>query len=389
MPKTNLLTFAKGRDAGALKGAAFGTLEGIAALGHGGASSGPYGAAAIVLLLPVFAAIGAIGGGIEGAYKAIPAEEARKIEVLINDIIEAIDMQNSIAGNMVFKGIELTPHRFIAAENPGPSDAEASPDLALIRKEGNDIALEAGVLEMGLNGGSGRDPLLSFFMNARIRAFRVNDGKELHSDIFRYSTRERKFSEWAENGARELKEALENGYAEIAQTAIENMFLLYEVKIDSIWSTDWHCMLESVYPPQESLGFFSHQLNFPEIGTLYPTLRWESFPRNEDREADSAGILNRVSDVTYELKVLEGENGIPERPVYSCAGLKAPEHTMKTALRPGIEYFWTVRANFRLEGEKRLTRWAYSRVPWIGHSDPCRESLIPPHNYHRFKITSD
>lgn len=385
-PANNLLTFAKGRDAGALKGAAFGTLEGIGALGHGAGSGGPYGAAAIVLLLPVFATIGAIGGSIEGAYKAIPAEEVTKIETLINQILQAVDVQNTMADNMVFKGVEMTPHRLVVLKGYGPSAPDARPDFTFISGQGNDITLEVGILEIGFHGGSGRAPVLSFFMNARIRAFQINDGKELHSDIFRYRSHERKFSEWAQNGAVELKEALETGYAEIAEAAIEKMFLLFEVKIDSTWSVAHHCMLEPLYPPQESLGFFSLQLNFPEIDTLYPTLKWESFPRDEDREADSDGILSRVSNITYELKIWEGDDGIPEKLIYSCSGLPAPEHTIGKTLRPGTEYFWTVRANFKLDGQERVTKWACSRIPWRRAPDPCRENLIPLYNYHRFKI---
>jgi hypothetical protein len=386
-PSSNLLTFAKGRDTGAAKGAAAGALQGMGSLGHGGASGGPYGAAVIVLLLPVFASIGAIAGGIEGAIKAIPDEEVAKIEASVNSVLQELDMQNTMAENIVLKGGELTSYRFVPLKGPGPATPDSRPDFTTIKGEGNDLALEVSVLEIGFHGGSGSDPLLSFFMNARIRAFRVDDGAELHADIFRYTSREGKFSEWAENGALRLKEALETGYAQIAEAAIEKMFLLYEVKIDSIWSGAMHCMLEPLDPPQESLGFFSHQLNFPVIGTLHPTLKWESFPRDEDREADSTGILNSVSDITYEIKVWKGQDGVPEEVLYSRSGLPLPEHTIETPLQLETEYFWTARAHFKFDGQDRLTKWAYSRIPWPPSPDPCRENLIPLDHYHRFKIT--
>jgi len=382
-PSTNLLTFAKGKDTGAAKGAAAGALYFTAEFGARGASAGPIG----LLLLPVFASIGAITGGIEGAIKAIPAEEAARIEASVSSVLQELDMQNTMAENMVSRGTELTSYRFVPLKGLGPSTPDAKPDFTSIKGEGNDLALEVGVLEIGFHGGSGSDPLLSFYMNARIRAFRVNDGEELHADIFRYASRARKFSEWAENGALRLEEVLENGYAEIAEAAIEKMFLLYEAKIDSIWSGAMHCMLEPLDPPQESLGFFSHQLKFPVIGTLQPTLKWESFPRDEDREADSTGILDRVSDITYELKVWKGRDGVPEELLYSRPGLPLPEHTIETPLQPEIEYFWVVRARFKLDGQDRLTKWAYSRIPWPPSPDPCRENLIPLDHYHRFKIT--
>jgi hypothetical protein len=386
-PSTNLLTYAKGRSAGAAKGAADGALSGIEALGKGGHSAGPYGAAAIVLLLPIFASIGAIIGGVEGATKAIPSEEVTRIEAFVKGVLQALDMQSAMADHIVFKGRERTSYRFVPLKGPGLSAPEARPDFTSIKGEGRDLALEAGILEIGFLGGSGRDPLLSFFMNARIRAFQANDGTELHADNFRYASPERKFSEWSENEGVRLREALETGYAEIAEAATEKFFLLYEFKVDSIWSVERYCMLKPLDPPQESLGFFGRRLKFPEIDTRHPTLKWESFPRDRDREADGMGRLGKIIDITYELKIWKGKDGVPEELIYRRSGLPAPEHTVETRLQQGTEYFWTVRAHFRLDGQERLTKWAHSRIPWDGPEDPCRKNLIPPDHYHRFKIS--
>jgi hypothetical protein len=403
-PTTNLLTYARGKGTGIAKGAAQGTLQAtLQSLRVGGQgclelivrSGGAW--EALVLCVPFLAivATGAIVGVYGGGKTAIPAEDVTKIETYINKVLRELDMQNTMAGSMFSKGIELTRYQFVLLKGPGSSSPDGKPDLTLIKRQGYDIAMEVGVLEIGFSGGSGEDPSMRFYMDARIRAFRANDGAELYADTFGYNSQEGKFSEWAKNGGLKLKEALESGYAEIAEAAIEVMFLLYEGKIESIWSTQTHCMLKPLYPPQ--VGFGPRNLpefSFPKVNTPLPNFKWESFPRDKDRETDSMGILKRVSDITYELKVWRGKDGVPEELIYSRSGLPIAEHTIGTALQPGIEYFWTVRAHFKLDGQKRRTKWAHSRTPWgkVGgdrnvHFDPCREIIIPLNNYHRFKIT--
>ena len=81
---------------------------------------------------------------------------------------------------------QLTPYRFVQLTGPIPTIPDAKRDFRLIKLMGNDLAIEVSVLEIGFHGESGRDPLLSFFMNARIRTFQVNDGTELNTDVFRY-----------------------------------------------------------------------------------------------------------------------------------------------------------------------------------------------------------
>ena len=249
-----------------------------------------------------------------------------------------------------------------------------------------DVALAVSVLEIGFQGGKGKDPLLSFFMNTRISAFRASDGRQLQDDIFKYASPQRRFSEWSENGSLALREALQAGYDQTAEAAIEKYFLLYEVKMDSIWSGEQHCMLKPLDPPQRSLEFFSTQLNFAELTSLPPTLKWEPFPRDKDIETDSKGVLNKIKDITYELKVWRGNDWTPRELIYHRSGIAVPEHLVDTAMQSGIEYYWAVRAHFKLDGQERLTRWSYSRIPWSGPEDPCRENIIPLNHYHRFKM---
>ncbi len=94
------------------------------------------------------------------------------------------------------------------------------------------------------------------------------------------------------------------------------------------------------------------------VDSLRPTLRWESFPRPEDLEADKAGRLAAVRNQTYELRIWRAEGDFPSELVYARSGLTEPVHTVETPLAPDTDYQWTIRARFELNGEPRVTEWA-------------------------------
>lgn len=104
---------------------------------------------------------------------------------------------------------------------------------------------------------------------------------------------------------------------------------------------------------------------FVRVDSLQPTLRWESFPRPQDQEADKDGVLNRIRNITYDLTIWRVEprrfhgRGLdyPIELVYARQGLPEPLHTVADGLRPSTKYFWTVRARFELDGQTRVTRW--------------------------------
>jgi hypothetical protein len=128
-------------------------------------------------------------------------------------------------------------------------------------------------------------------------------------------------------------------------------------------------------------------LLYPVVESLRPTLRWEPLPRPRDETPANRGVIARLSDVTYDLKVWEASHGYPERLVYDRGGLRAPEHRLEQDLDPDSRYFWTFRARYRLDGEPRATRWAFSLAPVSPPMPPggsCDVNVIPHPNYYRF-----
>lgn len=121
---------------------------------------------------------------------------------------------------------------------------------------------------------------------------------------------------------------------------------------------------------------------FVEVDTLQPTLRWEPFPDADDRKDDRDGTLNRIREVTYDLKILRAERDYPAQVLYARSGLPEPSHTVDTPLPPSAKYFWTVRARFTLEGVTRVTPW--SRIRGIASNDV----VVPSPYYFGLKTPS-
>lgn len=124
-----------------------------------------------------------------------------------------------------------------------------------------------------------------------------------------------------------------------------------------------------------------HHLAFVEVDSLQPMLRWESFPRPQDHEADNEGLMNRIRVVTYELKIWRAENDYPGELVYTRQGLPEPSHKIDDSLQRCTKYFWTIRARFTLEGHSRVTEWGLATTSYISP----RVAYVPIPFYYRFR----
>lgn len=396
IPKNNFLTYAKNRNKGAAQGTAGGAFFGALYMAAESTRSGPFG----VFLVPYMAATGAIvgglAGGIEGAIKAVPADEAERIEASINHAVDEIHIQDKFAESMIHAGILSTEYDFNFADRRGSQKDNNKVLLFDPIMQSPDIVMEVRITDLGFLGGEGRDPAVSFFMDAAIRLSWLRDEKEIYSGKSSYSSRPQRFSEWSRNNANPLRLEFERAYIRIAEQIIENLFLIHDFHLDSIWSTDMYCMLKPVNPPLTMLGFFSHERITPKLETRRPTFQWEAFPRDKDLQSDSEGLLSHISDISYDLIIWKTRDTIPAELVYDKRGLvlterafhkeRIVEYTIDKALEPSTEYYWSVRARFLLDGKPRITRWSYSRIPWDTRwqDDPCLADHIPLSNYYRF-----
>ena len=292
-------------------------------------------------------------------------------------------MQKAISGHFLDKGMRQTPYRFVIQGGSDSISQEANSSYRSLRDQGFDIIVEIGVEKVGFNLAKEKDPMISFFMECRVRAVDPSDNSEIYKDRFYHESPHGNLSEWIAGGTTKVDAALEKAYAQIAETAIEKMFLLYLFKVDSMWSGASNCMLNAL-SPKHYPRMFSTRKKPLEVDTLQPTLKWEAFPREKDKKADVGRVLEKINNVSYELRVYKGSNGAPEELVYKKEGLPMPEHTLEIGLEPARPYFWTVRAHFSLNGLHQVTKWSYSRIPWPPSADPCLDNSIPLYHYYGF-----
>ena len=121
--------------------------------------------------------------------------------------------------------------------------------------------------------------------------------------------------------------------------------------------------LHPKYPPLEKKAFATH-CEFVEVDSLQPTFQWEPFPRPSDDFAD------KVQDVTYELRIWTTTQGPSGKLRYSRDGLKLPSHKPEESLEPSIQYLWSVRARFMIDGDLRVTEWGMAGLPLRNESVP-------------------
>lgn len=125
---------------------------------------------------------------------------------------------------------------------------------------------------------------------------------------------------------------------------------------------------------------------FVEVDSLQPTLRWEAYPRPRDRGQDKEGVLARIRNVTYDVKIWRAENATPGEVVYTRQALPEPWHRLERPLEPSTKYFWTVRARFELDGDPRVIEWGAIGDPTAPAASPLRRSpLVPNPAHYRFK----
>ena len=98
-------------------------------------------------------------------------------------------------------------------------------------------------------------------------------------------------------------------------------------------------------------------IRFAQVDSLQPVLQWKSFPTVRDIKADKTGELSRISDVTYELKILRAQDSFQGDVVYTRTGLSNYSHKVERPLTPLTRYFWSVRVRFKLDDDYRETKW--------------------------------
>jgi|GEM_PF-1752936 len=228
LPETEFDVPAKGRPAGALKGAGIAiaaVLEG-GMRGMGGMGGNETGAAIYMLALVGLAMATAPVGAVVGAVKAMPGKEAAASEALTEKVLERMRTQEVMRNEVLQAGIEKTGRRLVPVDGVGPSAADTTAIYESLAGKGIDTVLEVALRRIALESEQwGSDPPLKLAMRARCRVVRVGDGTQVDDEEYFFLSVPRKLSEWTADTAALLGRAYEEGYQRLAADIIQRVFM--------------------------------------------------------------------------------------------------------------------------------------------------------------------
>jgi hypothetical protein len=231
LPEVRLDLPGKGRLDGAVRGAGRGFLAGasvplrILVGGMSGCQGEACGYAAIGILAVAAASgsIGAVVGGVHGAIKAMPADEARKIENATRELAN-LKIQETMRDRILAYAEDSADCRFVYLPDAAPPSDDCVVDYRFLAERGIASALEVSVLSVGFKGEDwGSDPPLSVFLSVRVRRYRTGDGQMLAEKEFGFQGTHRKFVEWMADGGALTEEEFHRGYADISGKVVREM----------------------------------------------------------------------------------------------------------------------------------------------------------------------
>ena len=107
-------------------------------------------------------------------------------------------------------------------------------------------------------------------------------------------------------------------------------------------------------PPLTRAGL-SLLLDFVEVESLTPTFIWQPLTIRSDHRTETEPA--RIEKVSYEIRIWRTISRDGGKLVYRGERLTTTEHRLEQPLDPGTRYYWSVRAHFEIDGQKRTTEW--------------------------------
>jgi hypothetical protein len=214
IPTSDLKSPTSGRGSGAAKGA------GLAA-GAMASEKPPFGL--------VLAPVAALGGAIYGAIVAPSAQKVKEAETALASAFANLKVQEAIHDHVLQAARGRVGH----------------PVVSLGETLDVDAILEIGVVSVKLAGAAALDidPPLQLVILACPRLVRRADGRELYpaeptTPAVVHMSAPRKFIEWGGQDARLFREEMERAYQNLAERAVEEMFLAFHPPGSRWWSRD-------------------------------------------------------------------------------------------------------------------------------------------------------
>ncbi len=322
----------------------------------------------------------------EGEGKGIAKGMAREI----TDVLPGMHPSSALVERLLTALARETTVPVRSVDALGPGSPKEKPSYEPLRARGVDTVLEVAVTDIGFGGGD-QTPLVALIMVARTRLVRVADNSELYVRAFGFYGRSAPLDAWVADNTRLMKEQFTLGYENLADQITTALFLLTPMKVKANNVTpegQGACWLEPTYPkiergPMRHHHFPSAQpgkLLYSVVDSLQPRLQWDPFlPKKRVR-----GKHPPISDVRYDLRIWKVEGEYPESLVYEREGLPESSHKLTRSLEPGTQYFWSVRARFKVDGREEVTRWAFTSYGFVGCNYDQIPSVTDFFGYYRF-----
>lgn len=218
-PQADFNVYARGKGAaagelggqGAASGAVVGALIPV--------SMGPIGVAAYPIIAPFTILVGlAVGGAVGVSYgtmHGLPAEQAERVGVLVDQAVNQIGVHEQVARRVVeraqARGIPTT-----LALDAGPRTAEERPDYASLRPTYRGV-LELAVDKLGMAARKGDPPRIALEMKLHARVVPLGDAGIGGEVQLAWSGKPHPLGEWQSGGADMLAAEFEVGYDTLVQ----------------------------------------------------------------------------------------------------------------------------------------------------------------------------
>ena len=342
MPKIAFWGFArsKGDAAGKTAGNTFEDCIG----GLKGGCSGEFCGLVIVFWIATCGVVVTPIAAIVGAAKAPSSEEIGKSENTMSQTLDAQLIQGQLRDQVVADA-NASGVKTVVVPTDAIQTTAQWPDYTLLAAKGVDTVLEVALTQVfSENKNKGINPQLPLSMQAHIRLIRTKDNSVVLTDNFFFHGKQFSYTEWTANNAEKLAQALNTGYATIAQEISDRVFLLYPFPDGEPQAETGACGLGPVEPGNG------------DVAGLQPTISWQSFPRTSDIAA-APQEMARIANVRYDLIVGIGENGESPEVIYRRDALPGTTHKIDIVLKPHARYFWSTRARFELDGRQHVTKW--------------------------------
>jgi len=376
-PELSFEGFARGRVAGAGKGAGSTFISCLGQLGNG-SCSGDICGAVVILWLGVCGVAGVVGG-VVGAVSAAPGATVRGAEADLTSALNTHTIQTALRDRIAT--VALASGTTLTVATPAlwhPSGQTT--DYRPLASRGIDSVLEVAITKAGTQG-EGINAPVQVYMEAHVRLVRPGDNSEVFAYDFRYQGKRLKLAEWSANQGRPLLQALDDGYTALAAQIYDSVFRLYPFPDQGAHSAGFMAVAFGLAPIEPPLRgqltgdkLIGPSFEWTTVSGLQPTLRWQQFPRESDLQAAPAE-MGRVKNVRYDLVIAREHELAPAEIIYQRDGLSSPAHHLITPLAPDTGYFWTVRARFELDGREHVTEWGttqYLARDWL--TSPSRFS---------------